>query len=79
MEDKRVSWMKQRIYAGLTLTDDELFDNLLARDEKRVGKELITFLDQPSDEFSPAIIFYCIQHEVEEMVEVVEGTKICSL
>lgn len=72
--------MKQRIYAGLALTDDELFDSLLARDELKVGKELITFLDQPSDEFPPAIIFYCIQHEVEEMVEVFEGKTItCSL
>ena len=73
MEDKRLSWMKSRIYNALELTDEELFQNLMKRDGDKVSKQLLEFMNQPSDQYSPAIIFYCIQHEVEEMVEVVEG------
>lgn len=71
--DNRISWIKNCVYAALDLSNDELFKNLLERDEKKVGKELVTLLDQPSDVYPPAIIFYYMQHEVEEMVEVVEG------
>lgn len=73
MEDKRLSWMKTRIYTALDLTDENLFQSLLKREENRVSKQLVEFLDQPSEQYSPAIIFYCIEHEVEEMVEVFEG------
>lgn len=71
--DNRIKWIKHCVYAALGLSSDELFENLLERDERKVGKELVTLLDQSSDEYPPAVIFYCIHHEVEEMVEVVEG------
>ena len=74
MEDKRLSWMKARIYAALDLSDEDLFTNLMKRDEGQVSKQLLEFMNQPSQEYSPATIFYCIHHQVEEMVEVVEGT-----
>lgn len=75
--DRRISWIKNSVYAGLGLKDDVLFEHMLARKNQKVRKELITFLDLPSEEYSPAIIFYCIQHEVDEMVEVVEGKWFC--
>lgn len=65
--------MKECIYAALGLQEDKLFEELLSKDEQRVYKELVTYLDQPSKQYSPALIFYPIEHEVEEMVEVVEG------
>lgn len=67
--------MKSCVYAGLGLTDDELFKNLLARNEQQASQELTAFLGQASEQYPPAVIFYCINHEVEEMVEVVEGIK----
>lgn len=73
MGDKRIAWVKSCVYAALDLSEDELFENLLNREGQRVRKELATLLDQPSEEYHPAIIFYCMHHEVEEMVEVVEG------
>lgn len=73
MGDNRIKWIKNCVYTALDLSDGELFENLLNRDEQKVGKELATFLDQPSDKYPPAVIFYCNQHQVEEMVEVVEG------
>jgi hypothetical protein len=73
MGDYRLKWIKGCVYTALELSDDTLFENLLARDEQKVEKELVALLDQASDDYSPAVIFYCMQHEVEEMVEVVEG------
>ena len=76
--DNRISWIKSCIYAGLGLSKDSLFENLLARNDRKVANELTSFLDQPSDKYPPAIIFYCVQHEVEEMVELVEGKHVKS-
>lgn len=73
MEDKRLVWMKSRLYIALDLSDEELFLSLMKRDAGKVEKQLLKFMDQSSEQYPPAIIFYCIQHEVEEMVEVVEG------
>ncbi len=72
MDDTRIAWMKARVYTALGLKDDTLFENLVARDEGKM-KEIAGSLNQPSKEYSPAIIFYPMHHDVEEMVEVVEG------
>ena len=74
MEDGRLIWMKECIYAALGLQEDKLFAHLLTKDEDKVCKELVSYLDRPSKQYSPALIFYPIEHEVEEIVEVVEGT-----
>lgn len=76
MEDKRIAWMKECVYAGLDLSGDQLFTSLLTKNNNQVSEELSTFLDQPSDKYSPATIFYRIEHEVEEMVEVIEGMEL---
>lgn len=73
MEDQRVIWMKERVYAALGLQDDRLFGGLLQRDGKRAEKELLAFLEGSAKQYSPALIFYPLEGEVEEEVEVVEG------
>ena len=73
MGDSRIKWIKSCVYTALVLNDDELFENLLGRDGRKAEKELVAFLDLPSEEYPPAVLFYCIMHGVEEMVEVVEG------
>lgn len=73
MEDQRVVWMKERVYAALGLRDDKLFADLLQRDDKWAERELLGYLDQPVAQYSPAVVFYPLEGEVEEEVEVVEG------
>ena len=73
MEDYRVSWMKERVYAALGLRDENLFLNLLSRDEEKGSRELVSTLDSKVEGYSPAMLFYHLEHEVEELVEVVEG------
>lgn len=64
--------MKSRVYTALGIRDDSLFENMLARDGG-MTKELLSSLDKPSEQYPPALIFYPIHHDVEEMVEVVGG------
>lgn len=77
MSDSRVAWMRDRIYAALDLTNETLFEELVTRDGNRVGKELVSLLNSTAEgKYSPAIIFYPLEHEVEQEVEVLEGKKL---
>ena len=74
MDDHRVAWMKERTYAALGLRDNSLFEGLLDREDGKLVSELVTSMDTPMDgKYSPAVIFYPLEHEVEEMVEELEG------
>ncbi len=73
MEDYRVSWMKERVFIALGLREDKLFLELLSRDEQKASRELVSCLDRKLDGYSPAMLFYPLEHEVEEVVEVIEG------
>ena len=76
MEDTRIAWMKSRLYTALGIKDESLFENMVSRDEGKLIGELVASLDKPAKKYSPAIIFYPMHHDVEEMVEVVEGEKV---
>ena len=79
MEDYRISWMKERIYAALGLRDDKFFLELLSRDGEKASRELVSSLDSKREGYSQAILFYALEHEVEDMVEVVEGNFVNKL
>ena len=77
MEDTRVLWMRERVYAALGLpAADGKFRELLEREGGRAGKELKGLLDESAGQYSPAIIFYPLEQELEEEVEVVEGERV---
>lgn len=78
MDDYRISWMKERIYAALGLYDDKLFVDLLSREEQKARQQLVSCLDKKNERYSPAMLFYPLEHEVEDTVEVVEGSKLKS-
>ena len=73
MDDLRVAWMKEKVYAGLGLKEEALFKELLARDEGRAKRELVALLDASGEQLSSSIIFYSLETEVEREVEVEEG------
>lgn len=73
MEDYRVSWMKEQTFAALGLHNDKLFLELLSRDGKKASRELLSSLDSQREGYSQAMLFYALEHEVEDMVEVMEG------
>lgn len=73
MDDLRVAWMKEKVYAGLGLKEEALFKELLSRDEGRAKRELVALLDASGEQLSSSIIFYSLETEVEREVEVEEG------
>lgn len=71
--------MKERVYAALGLRDDKLFQKLLSRDGEKASRELMSSLDSKREGYSQAMLFYALEHEVEDMVEVVEGNYVNKL
>lgn len=68
-------WMKEHVYAALGLHEDGLFEDLLQREGNWAKRELLDYLDQPAPQYSPAVLFYPLEGEVEIEEEVVEGIK----
>lgn len=50
MDDLRVLWMRDRVYAALGLTDPQLFEELLSRDDGDGEDLILHFLNRTSDE-----------------------------
>ena len=74
MADTRLSWIRERVFAALGLSSEELFSELLSRDARSMEKELVLALDQQREKYSSAMIFYTLVTDVEREVEVEEGT-----
>lgn len=72
MDDTRIEWMRNRIYLSLGITDLEVFEDLLTREEGRYESEILRFLnDDPKEGCS--LIFYYMLKEEEEEIEVEAG------
>lgn len=74
MEDLRVLWIRDRIYAALGLQEESLFRELLQRNGSQMQKELLAYLDQPAQQlYSSAILFHVREEMVEQEIEDIEG------
>ncbi|XP_039327853.2 dynein axonemal heavy chain 10 isoform X2 [Saimiri boliviensis] len=68
MDDLRVLWMRDRLYAAFGITDPQLFEDLLNRDDGQGEDVILHFLNQASEEEgSSALLFYrtVVPEEVE--------------
>ena len=73
MDDLRVLWMRDRVYAALGLQDESLFRELLLRNESQAQKELLAYLEQPAQQlYSSAVLFYVREAMVEKEEEEIE-------
>lgn len=72
MDDLRVVWLRDRVYKAFGLTDPQLFEELLCRDEGKVEDLILHFLNQTSDEEGAATLFF-YRTVVPEEVEVETG------
>uniref|UniRef100_A0A8C5K168 Dynein, axonemal, heavy chain 10 n=1 Tax=Jaculus jaculus TaxID=51337 RepID=A0A8C5K168_JACJA len=69
MDDLRVLWMRDRVNAALDLSDPQLFEDLMNRDDGEGEEVVLHFLNQMSEEeCASAIFFYraLVPEEVEE-------------
>ena len=74
MEDLRILWIRDRVYAALGLQEESLFRELLQRNESQTQKELLAYLDQPAQLlFSSAVLFHVREGVIEKEVQEMEG------
>lgn len=76
MDDLRVLWMRDRLYTAFGITDPQLFEELLNRNDGEVEDLILHFLNQSSDEEGASTLFFyrkVVPEEVEVEVEVAIG------
>lgn len=74
MEDLRVVWIRDRVYAALGLQEERFFQDLLQRNGQQAQKKLLAYIDQPAEQlYSSAVLFYLQETEVEREIEEMEG------
>lgn len=72
MDDLRVLWMRDRVYQAFGLTDPQLFEDLLNRDDGEAEDLILHFLNQTSDEEGASTLFF-YRALVPEEVDVESG------
>lgn len=72
MDDLRVQWIRDRVYTALGLTDPQLFEELLVRDDGEAEDLILHFLNHTSEEEGAATLFFyrkVLPEEVEVEVD----------
>ncbi|XP_033076049.1 dynein heavy chain 10, axonemal [Trachypithecus francoisi] len=72
MDDLRVLWMRDRVYAAFGITDPQLFEDLLNRDDGQGEDLILHFLNQASEEEGPSTLFIyrtIVPEEVEVEID----------
>lgn len=72
MDDLRVLWMRDRVYAAFGITDPQIFEDLLNRDDGQGEDLILHFLNQASEEEGSSALFI-YRTMVPEEVEVEIG------
>ena len=70
MDDPRIEWIRDRVFDALTITDSEIFADLLDRDDGEPERAIAKFLNETPEDASASILFYKDIIEEEEEVEV---------
>ncbi|KAF0872101.1 DYH10 protein, partial [Crocuta crocuta] len=79
MDDLRVLWMRDRVYTAFGLTDPQLFEELLSRDDGEVEDLILHFLNQTKDEEGALTLFFyrkVVPVEVEVEVETAKNLQL---
>ena len=77
MDDPRIEWVRDQVYLALDIKDNEVFTDLLEREDGEAERRIQQFLNEtPEDcEAADPIIFYKDIVEEEEEVEVECGKE----
>ncbi|XP_075852592.1 dynein axonemal heavy chain 10 [Microcebus murinus] len=73
MDDLRVLWMRDRVYTAFGLSDPQIFEELLNRNDGEGEDTVLHFLNQRSDEEGAATLFFyltVVPEEVEVEMEI---------
>jgi len=72
MDDTRIEWMRNKVYCSLGISDPEVFEDLVTRDEGKNESEMLRFLNEDPKE-GCSLLFYSMLREEEEEIEVEAG------
>lgn len=68
MDDPRVEWIRNKAYLALAITDPEVFEQLLDRDDGEGERDIAKFINDTPSEDSASLLFYkVIKDEIEEV------------
>ena len=73
MDDVRVEWLRDKVNYSLNISDPEVFEELINRDDGEYERVLAKFLNETAEEGKAAAIFYKRIREEEIEVEVEVG------
>ncbi|XP_034494845.1 dynein heavy chain 10, axonemal isoform X4 [Ailuropoda melanoleuca] len=73
MDDLRVLWMRDRVYAAFRITDPQLFEELLNRNDGEGEDLILHFLNQISDEEGASTLFFYRKVVPEEVEVEIDG------
>ena len=79
MDDPRVECIRDRVYLALNISENDIFEDLLNRDDGEIERILAKFLNETPDSEEAAVLFYKIVQEEEEEVEVECGKFVLHL
>ena len=72
MDDTRVEWMRNKVYDGLRLVNEDIFENCLSRENGANESILTEFLNTSSIE-GKSVVFFVTEVAEEEQIEVEQG------
>ena len=75
MDDPRIEWIRDKVFLALDIAEGEVFDDMLNRDDGENEREIAKFLNETPEEHTAALLFYKIEREEEEEVEVECGME----
>ncbi len=73
MDDPRIEWIKNKVYSTLEISDPEIFEELLNRDDGEAERAIAKFLNETPSENELSLMFYKSLKEEQEEIEVEYG------
>ncbi|XP_072163343.1 dynein axonemal heavy chain 10-like [Diadema setosum] len=70
MDDIRFEWLRDKIYHALDISDPEVFEELINRDDGEHERSLAKFLNETPEEGKSAAIFYKRVRQEEREIEI---------
>lgn len=70
MDDPRIEWIRNKAYLALSITDPEVFEQLLERDDGEGERNIAKFINDTPTEDASSLLFYKVVREEEDEMEV---------
>ncbi|ELU10551.1 hypothetical protein CAPTEDRAFT_194019, partial [Capitella teleta] len=70
MDDPRIEWLRNKVHHALDISEADVFEDLLNRDDGEAERSVAKFLNETAEEAESSLIFYKVVQEEEEEVEV---------